>query len=436
MIIVAFVAYLRLPILNKQVVDYFESNNLFCDNQHGFRVNHSCETALISIIDYWKELLGNNEIILALFLDFKKAYDLVKPELLKLKLFHYGFNNDALALIQNYFQNRSHITRINSCTTPPADILEGLPQGSVLGGTLFDVYINDFHLLIKMFTILFADDTTVTDHHHSVDQLIINFKEKLIPALNWVKSNQMIINWNKTKAMFIHRKKSLVLPITLCIGKDQIEVVESFRLLGVQLDNRLKFDGFLSSMKKSANAKLYSIKKLFFLSYNVRVHFFKAFIQPHFDYCAALTVYMNKTQIEKIEKFHKIILFRLLNTRLFGLNHQEQKSQLVRFNLLPIRLRIFFRLNIFCHKIMNNQILKSFYKNLKFKDKLFFRNRDLVIVPDIRANFGRASLGYFLPRFLNIILKDSYSLSAKDFKSYLSLNLDKLFLLFLNNFSN
>ena len=82
---------------------------------------------------------------------------------------------------------------------------------------------------------------------------------------------------------------------------------------------------------------------------------------------------------------------------------------------------------------MNNQILKSFYKNLKFKDKMFFRNRDLVMVPDIRANFGRASLGYFLPRF---ILKDSYLLSAKDFKSYLSLNLDKLFLLFLNNFSN
>lgn len=63
-------------ILNKQVVKYFETNNHFCDNQHGFRVNHSCETALISIVDYWKDLLGKNEIILALFLDFKKAYDL------------------------------------------------------------------------------------------------------------------------------------------------------------------------------------------------------------------------------------------------------------------------------------------------------------------------------------------------------------------------
>ena len=162
-------------------------------------------------------------------------------------------------------------------------------------------------ILIKMFTILFADDTTFTDHHQSLEQLIINFKEKLTPALNWVKNNQMIINWNKTKAMFIHRKKKLTLPITLFIGNDKVEEVKSFRLLGVQLDNQLKFDEFLTSIKRSANSKLYSIKKLFFLSYNVRVHFFKAFIQPHFDYCSALTVYLYKTQIKKIEKFHKIL---------------------------------------------------------------------------------------------------------------------------------
>jgi len=156
-------------ILNRQFVHYFEANNLFCSNQHGFRASHSCETALLSVIDHWKSAIENKKINLALFVDFKKAFDLVNHDLLFLKLFHYGFDNNSLALIRNYFQNRSQVTKIDSYFSSPADILLGAPQGSALSGTWFDIFINDLSFSCKLYSVLFADDTTLSESNSSVE---------------------------------------------------------------------------------------------------------------------------------------------------------------------------------------------------------------------------------------------------------------------------
>ena len=75
-------------VLGAQVVYYSEVNNLFSSDQHVFRSNHSYETALQSILDSWKVSIANNQIVLSLFIDFKKAFDLINPNLLFLKLFH------------------------------------------------------------------------------------------------------------------------------------------------------------------------------------------------------------------------------------------------------------------------------------------------------------------------------------------------------------
>jgi hypothetical protein len=112
-------------VLAAQVVSYFEKNGLFCSAQHGFRSNHSCETALQCILDDWKTFLFKREIVFSLFIDFKKAFDLINRELLFLKLFHYGFDNNSLNLFKDYFTDRNQRTRIGS------DISEPLSMKSV-----------------------------------------------------------------------------------------------------------------------------------------------------------------------------------------------------------------------------------------------------------------------------------------------------------------
>ena len=92
-------------------------------------------------------------------------------------------------------------------------------------------------------------------------------------------------------------------------------------------------------------------------------------------------------------------------------------------------MRFFYRISIFCYKIANTIILKDFFKNFKFKDRHFFRDREILSVPKINTTKGRLSFGYFFPTFINKVLKHSYNLTFNMFKQSLSEN---LYLSYLN----
>ena len=128
-------------LLSHQITNFFNSQKIFSPEQHGFRSNHSCETALQTILDKWKILLEKKENILALFIDFKKAFDLIDPELLFLKLFHYGFDNSSLALIMDYFFERTMLVKIDKTFSTKRKLRLGVPQASILGPLLFIIFI-------------------------------------------------------------------------------------------------------------------------------------------------------------------------------------------------------------------------------------------------------------------------------------------------------
>ena len=206
----------------------------------------------------------------------------------------FSFSNDALSFFKDYFNNRYQVTKVDDSISALLELRIGVAQGSVLGPLLFLIFINDIVWVSKFFTVLFADDTTLVEKGNEINTLVASFKVKIVPLLNWIKFNQLTINWNKTKFMFISNCSFKdELPRFVNIFGHEVEVVKKFKLLGVMIDSCLNFNDYLIDIKKRVNKRLYSIKNIFYLSQNVKVQFFKTFILPHFDYCLSLLIYFN-----------------------------------------------------------------------------------------------------------------------------------------------
>lgn len=133
--------------------------------------------------------------------------------------------------------------------------------------------------------------------------------------------------------------------MNICIDNLIVEVVDNFKILGVTIDSKLTFNDFFNNTKKSLNIKLYSIKKLFYLSTNVKIQFFKSFIIPLFDYCLTLCIYFPKATLQRLCNFYYLCFYKLFE---FKSNQciSITNNLLEQMNLFSFQHHLLFRLLI------------------------------------------------------------------------------------------
>ena len=146
-------------LMFKQISEYFEpiSSKFQC----GFRTGYSAQHCLLAMLERWKSAVDNKKTFGALLTELSKAFDCLSHDLLLAKLNAYGFNLPALRLIQSYLSKRKQRTKINSEFSSWEEILFGIPQGSILGPLLFNIFLCD--LFFEMNDVDFAsyaDDNT------------------------------------------------------------------------------------------------------------------------------------------------------------------------------------------------------------------------------------------------------------------------------------
>ena len=158
--------------------------------------------------------------------------------------------------------------RLGSVISPSASLNLGVPQGSVLGPLLFTIFINDLPNHLSSLTKLFADDTTLIVEDKEISTCISKLKNCLKQLSEWCKHNRLYINWSKTYLMFKTNKR-LILLKQIDYDSISIEVVDEFKLLGVLIDNKIHFKAHIDRVSILVNKKLFSIKKLFYLPFEV-----------------------------------------------------------------------------------------------------------------------------------------------------------------------
>jgi hypothetical protein len=420
-------------ILAEQIVDYFSEQNLLFNGQHGFRANHSCESALHEILSDMNKIRDRGLIGLFLFIDFRKAFDLVNSDLLLHKLFHYGFSNQALALIKNYFANRQQLVKIKEFKSTLQPIKLGVPQGSVLGPLFFIIFINDLALSLRAFTCkLFADDTTLYKSGSNFDELKTEFFKDLSQFTDWCKYNKLDINWSKTHFMVVTNKR-INKPELLHFDGTDISVVDSFKLLGVTIDNKLNFLEHVAILRHTINKKLFSIKRLFYLSTSVKIQFFKSFILPFFDYCLSIIIYFPRVAIQKLANCFYLSLFKLFKFNYNSHNPIEINNFLEKYGLFSFQHRVILKLFNFSHKIHINckspsGLSSQFIKNSSLNKNYSLRNKDKYFIPRIKTHYGEATFAYFFSTLFNKFLNDDdFEIKTKFFSHRIFNNINLIF---------
>ena len=290
----------------------------------------SCVTQLLEVLDRWTEELDNKNKVDAIYLDFRKAFDIVPHQRLIKKLYAYGIRGEVIIWIEEFLKDRQQRVVLNGETSEWTNVTSGIPQGSVLGPVLFLLYINDLPDMVKNIVKLFADDTKLyarvnTEYQRSSLQTDIN------NLVKWSETWQLQFNSSKCK----HLHLGIESGFTYHMEGKEIELVNEEKDLGVIVDNKLKFQTHIASSTKKANRVLGLIRRTFTnKDKETFLCLFKSLVRPHLEYCSAVWSVIHKKESIAIENVQRRATKILHNIR-----HLSYSERLLYLGLPSLQYR-------------------------------------------------------------------------------------------------
>jgi hypothetical protein len=319
--------------------DHLKQNNIISPHQHGFLSGRSTQTQLLECVNSWSKSLDRGSYVDVLYIDISKAFDTISHAILFHKMHMYGIGGKFLRWVKSFLAERTQKVKVGCSFSAPADVLSGVPQGSVLGPILFLIYINDLPSVLSSSSIkIFADDSKIYFAFRNMDKLDI-FTKDVQNVFGWVIKNGLKIAMEKCELLHLGRNNP---SIELIVNNVVLPTCTVVRDLGVYVSDSLKFSYHISVVCNRAYQKTGQIFRAFMCREPqfLRGMFIK-FVRPLVEFNSCIWSPHLLKDIELVESVQRRFTKRIpclknlsYGQRLKFLNLPTLEERRVRFDML------------------------------------------------------------------------------------------------------
>ena len=273
------------------------------DTQFGFVPHRSTTLQLLRITNYIQSGFANFEHTAAVFLDVEKAYDTIWTPGLIYKLIQLGFPDAYIHLLASYLSKRRFRVKIEGALSTLRSVSAGVPQGSVLAPTLYNLYVSDLPSHDQSQVAQYADDTALFYKHYNISSCTNTISEHLQKITQWCSKWRIKINEEKTQYIVFSKRRPVIPAIRL--GNKTIAPTTTTKYLGVYLDRRLSWHTHFKYSKGKAAQKLYLLYPILrstCLPLHKKLSLYKIYIRTSMLYAAPIWRNAAREHINSLQK--------------------------------------------------------------------------------------------------------------------------------------
>ena len=384
-------------IMCEQIMNFFDQ--VMSPSLSAYRKLYSTNNVIMKCLENWRYALDNKKIVGCVAMDLSRAFDSIPHGLLVAKFNAYGANKNACNLVHSYLSNRKQRVKINSHKSDWSCIVRGVPQGSMMGPILFNIYLNDLlFILEKDCTVYnYADDNNLSFIHEDVDVVKGMLEDVCNQAIMWFNENFMRVNPEKFQFMLLNSS----INISLNVSGSTISNTDMIKLLGVYIDKKLDFDYHIGKLLCQGGKQVNVLGRLSRkLNESCKLKILEAFITSNFTYCSLAYNECKLADACKLEKLLKRAL------RYVYLDFTSSyKDLLLKADRCPLYVRRKRFLLEAVYKILNDKYLpltSQFYTKSISAHNL--RNVNHLVQPMYNSvKYGFKSLRYKGAKYWNVM---------------------------------
>ena len=399
-------------VINSQLVNF--TNEILHHKISAYRKSHNTESVVVKAVEDWKKSLDAGNAAAGVSMDLSKAFDVLPHGLLLAKLDAYGFHSSTLRILHDYLSQRSQRVKIDNSMSAWTLIKKGVPQGSVLGPVLFNLFLNDIFHFVKYCSIYnYADDNVLSLSSNNIHDLKRKLEFDIDAILTWFRINGM--KANPSKFQLISFGNSTLTDIS--VGNTVIQTSSCIKYLGVLVDNKLSFNDHVCHIKSKASKQVNALLRLSSnLDKDVKLILYRSFISAHFDYCPIVWSLCNKTTFNMLSSVQRRAL------RFVCGNYDASYSELLQeCNAIDLSKQCIIKIAIAMYKIVN-ELSPSFVSSLFIKNnsRNLRNDKTFTLQYPRTTKYGKLSFAYIGAKLWNeipAVIKDS---SLHNFKKLIA----------------